>query len=574
MHNNEILDDDFKELIEGMSEVDIKLMTELQALHNDNYSEIYIKDMDLEKEDDLMSGNGFIITDKLGLIKGKAIRTENGIYSPKFGSVWSDEDAFSEIYRCKCGAIKGAMFDGKECPSCGDIVTFKDKNIKMTGWFELDHEFYIIHPNMYKMISSIIGPSRLNAILDTTDWTMNDDDTAYVVPEIDYKHKNVKRYDGIGMVLFQEKFDEILEFFLSKAKHKQDQYDTILKNYDKIFCQSLPVIPLFLRPINITDEDYSFDKLNTKLATLSTTVHKFNAMKDPYSAKSIKIVNTTLYKIQQHYSKVVKLISETINRKNGIVRNNVLGARYNFCMRAIIVPMTSGKINEIHVPYLAFLEAYKPEIIHILCDVKKYNLASAELEWKKAQLKFSKRIYKIMNYIIDKYEPKILLNRNPTLNFGSVQRVKIVHVKESIRDMTISIPVQTLTLLAGDFDGDCTNGIALKELYLMDAYSLYDIRENLAISKDDGLFNSALNLIKEQVITLHDFCQSYTVEITDSNPRVIIKTLEEGERRETKIFKIKKKNRNTIEEINTLRFNDIMSGKIPEQKRIYKLKKK
>ena len=67
---------------------------------------------------------------------------------------------------------------------------------------------------------------------------------------------------------------------------------------------------------------------------------------------------------------------------------------------------------------------------------------------------------------------------------------------------------------------------------------------------------------------------SYTVEITDSNPRVIIKTLEEGERRETKIFKIKKKNRNTIEEINTLRFNDIMSGKIPEQKRIYKLKKK
>ena len=50
------------------------------------------------------------------------------------------------------------------------------------------------------------------------------------------------------------------------------------------------------------------------------------------------------------------------------------------------------------------------------------------------------------------------------------------------------------------------NTFGLKDAYLKKAYRTpFNPRENLIISKNDGLFNDEFNLIKDQLICLHYF---------------------------------------------------------------------
>lgn len=92
-----------------------------------------------------------------------------------------------------------------------------------------------------------------------------------------------------------------------------------------------------------------------------------------------------------------------------------------------------------------------------------------------------------------------------TLQFGSIVRVKIVHVKKDYTDLTFSIPINILTAMGADFDGDQMNTYGLKDLYLKKAYASHDPRENMIISKNDGLFDDSFNLIKDQLICFHQF---------------------------------------------------------------------
>jgi hypothetical protein len=50
------------------------------------------------------------------------------------------------------------------------------------------------------------------------------------------------------------------------------------------------------------------------------------------------------------------------------------------------------------------------------------TLDKAKMEVESAKVKFSEKIYELMNYIVKREEPCILLNRNPTLRkFGVVK---------------------------------------------------------------------------------------------------------------------------------------------------------
>lgn len=67
-----------------------------------SYEEMY--------EEDMQTGNGFDITDPDGLHDRE--RSDNGIYSKKYGSIWGDENAFAERYRCDCGYLMSRIYEG------------------------------------------------------------------------------------------------------------------------------------------------------------------------------------------------------------------------------------------------------------------------------------------------------------------------------------------------------------------------------------------------------------------------------------------------------------------------------
>ena len=71
------------------------------------------------------------------------------------------------------------------------------------------------------------------------------------------------------------------------------------------------------------------------------------------------------------------------------------------------------------------------------------SLSRAYDEWKAAFM-FDEKVYKIMLFILEKEDPRLLINRNPTLNYYSMLLMKIRTVKKDVTDYTMSIPLSIL----------------------------------------------------------------------------------------------------------------------------------
>lgn len=505
-----------------------------------SYSKVSFKIKSMEEyyEEDNAAGNAFIITDRVGEVKGK--RTENGIYSPKYGSIWQDENAFKERYSCECGHLQGKMYENMECEQCGSEVIFKDKNIDITGYFYLTN-YYVIHPTIFNLLKSLIGKKKLNAIL-YPNWETEGSGKP-IKPVINENTKNINKYDSIGIIEFMNRFDEILEFFYKKKK-RDDIYDLIKENRDKVFTKYLPVESTILRPFSIGEEDYYYDPINTQFTMLSCKVHDVNNKYLEMTEETEKILNMRLYAIQTRYAYIAAKISKGLNKKTGHIRSNIQGARYNNSGRYIISPMKTGKINEVDFPYLGFLEMYRPEIIHLLCKLNDLTINEAYILWKQATLQFNKRIYKIMDYMVKNYNIHILLNRNPTIAYGGIMRMRIRKIKKTYDDLTLCVPINSLGAFAGDFDGDALNTLSLKDAELSEAYELYDPRTHMIISKNDGLFDNSFNLIKDQLICLHQLCHlanthKHTVKIVKKNKKKEKKKINMEAKKIIKINKLK-----------------------------------
>jgi DNA-directed RNA polymerase beta' subunit len=201
------------------------------------------------------------------------------------------------------------------------------------------------------------------------------------------------------------------------------------------------------------------------------------------------------------------LIFEQIDQKDGHIKSEILGGMINFSSRCVIIPDATLKSDEVRLSYMCFLELFKYEIIACLVKMANITENDAYEQWFKARIKYSPKIYEVMNYILKKRKPKILINRNPTINYGSLLCVKVKSVKnEYSEDYTMSLPVQILPVLNADFDGDILNIVSLKIKKLEKAYNkVFNPKFNMYISRNDGLFNNDFNLYKDQLIGLYEF---------------------------------------------------------------------
>ena len=93
-----------------------------------------------------------------------------------------------------------------------------------------------------------------------------------------------------------------------------------------------------------------------------------------------------------------------------------------------------------------------------------------------------------------------------TINYGSMLCVNIVDVSRELDCYTMKLPIQILTELNADFDGDILNIISLKSKDLKKEFrKAYNPRDNMFISRTDGQYNRAYGLLKDQLIGLRDF---------------------------------------------------------------------
>lgn len=370
-----------------------------------------------EMESDLASKLGFVVKEKAF---DKEEKNMYGLHSPLFGTEFEDETG-TDDYRCDCGRLSSKLREGEECDYCHSIVRYKSTDFRMTAWIVLQ-DYKIIQPIYYQLLGSIIGQTEFNSIIEYGE----------VFDAINPHKKSKCPFQGIGMIAFYERFDEIMEYYRKKRKNKPSKLELIdicCNEKDAVFTNAIPCYSAKLRPVSFKGESFIYGEIDRKFNALYSQVEllndsvkltkKIERLKkkgDEVSLKKITKLSDLgiLYDIQNRLSKIWDLIFDMINSKEGHIRDQILGGKINFSSRSVIIPDPKLRANEIELCYLSVLELYKYEIIMYISRLNNIGIEDAEEIWSKAKLHIDDTVYEIMVYMVNK-GLYCDINRNPRL---------------------------------------------------------------------------------------------------------------------------------------------------------------
>lgn len=452
---------------------------------------------DIEYLSDIISNNGFLITEpatfQVDETKQKSLY---GARSTLYGTSYEDENAFIERYRCKCGAFTGKVFEHEECPICHTKVEFKDTNIEFTGWISLG-ENYVLNPFYYNRLCDCLGKSIVPEIINRKS-VVDLNGNMKRATEEDLNEKPKHPFVGIGLIEFRARFEEVMNYFKEKKKKKAQEIERIISESSSVFCSHIPIYSTLLRPQSSTNDTYYFNSIDKHI---NPTFSLSERLKTAEEIDKHIILSRIQYRLNKLWDENFNLL----NGKEGLIRGQILGGSINFSSRNVIIPDPTLRDDQVDLSYHTFLELYKFKIIYYLMKMDDISLSKAYYKWSRAH-EFDSQIYEVMKFIIKKEKPKVLINRNPTLNYYSMLLMGIRNVKKSIDDYTLSVPLSVLPGLNADFDGDILNIIGMMTDELIHAFRKFDPVTRMIISRDNGLLNDYFTITKGQMIDLYYFC--------------------------------------------------------------------
>lgn len=490
--------------------------------HSDIYeyeTSIDYIDFDKEREIDIASGNGFIVGPSKSIKKD--LIDYDGIYSPRFGQTLKDVNSLMERYKCECGKLKGRIHSGIKCPNCGTVCKFVDDNFGYFGWCVLEQHYYI-HPAFYKKLDSFFGRgvmvknvkrTKLENMLNSCD--EQEKEKALKTP----KQQKDEPFFGIGMIEFYERFDEIMDYYYSGSRSSKGKYyDDIYAHRNIVFTHSLPVFTTLLRPINIDGGKMTYEETNKYYSEIATSVTRIN-QNATRMTRSAKVKNKHLFKLQMTFMQLYEELERILSGKKGDFRC-LLGGRYTFSSRNVIVQNADLRIDEVTLPVVGLCILLEQRIKNILSRLYNMQPSDAHREWKKAvdSKKPNNMIKGIIKSIIDRYKNDgmrgipVIINRNPTISHGGILAMYCVDFTDTF---TMGVPLQPLPLLGADFDGDVLNILLpINKAFIKYAWSKFNPRNSMYISRNDGYFNSAVSMQRDTLININTFARlgrdSYT----------------------------------------------------------------
>lgn len=456
----------------------------------DYYTRLVRLNLDESRIHDLATGKGFIIKEPQDT--NKDLKSEDSIYSSRFGRTLQDTDPYASQFKCECGHLQSREWSKAICPECGTPVKFIGEDYDYFGWCVINGPYYIIHPNLFKAIEFFFGVGKKsNPLMNIINYSIKANVNGYTNVE-DHVTSADEPFSGIGLIAFKERFDEVMNFYLAKYPNKKEFYDMIMDEKDKVFTQSIPVYTTQLRPFKVSGDKFIFEDNNKEYNTIAASVARINNNKTRFS-RNKKQKEKLLFDIQCRFNLIYSNIENILSGKRGIIRQ-IFGGRYNFTSRVVIHLNPTLKADEITLPYKALVVLLEQRIINLL--KKSYNITydDAYRIWYKSLTDYNDIVYEIIKTLIRKDTPRglpILLNRNPTLTFGSIVQLFCIGITDNNPEVyAAGIPIEICPGMNADFDGDTLNVLLIiNKDFLRYAYFKFNPANNMHISKNDGLVN-------------------------------------------------------------------------------------
>lgn len=156
--------------------------------------------------------------------------------------------------------------------------------------------------------------------------------------------------------------------------------------------------------------------------------------------------------------------------------------------------------SQVRLPYKALVEMLQQVIINILHKSYGISYDAAWKIWYKAKIQKDSRVYNIIDGLIKDSGVglPIFINRPPTIQYGSTLFMRCIGINDNY---TMSVPLEILPLLAGDFDGDTLSILWIINKAVEEAAEeVYSPRYSMYISRNDGMYNNDINHQKDIII--------------------------------------------------------------------------
>lgn len=258
---------------------------------------------------DIIHDRGFLINDKPYSDVDKKIRPAGGPRSPRYGTTYGDENEFLDRYRCQCGKLIGAIFEGEICPECGTEVKFTEMDIKYTGWLNF-FPYHIISPIYFQKLQSALSKKVLEGIISNENIITSDGRIRKHNSEVQVK-KKIEIYYNIGLKAFYDHYEEIMNYYKEKRKMKADLIDQLIEEKDRVWTSKLPIYSTALRPQSVTVESFYFN-------TIDKEIHPLTAISLNLKSANPIEVPLYLYSAQMRANELWKLNFSLIDGKHGL----------------------------------------------------------------------------------------------------------------------------------------------------------------------------------------------------------------------------------------------------------------
>ena len=468
---------------------------------------LMINDIDKEAEQDLKAGKAFIVYEPIKDKKSTdGSYNKGGIRSDFFYSELSSEHAFKERYSCECGYLLGKSHESTLCPYCRTSVRLVDIDLEKFAYIKIK-DYYIIHPALYLYLDNIMGEKNKQSILENIikpPRFIDTDEFGNPLLDEEVEVDKDQPFKNIGMIEFKRRFDEIIDFYANKNKRNSNiegNVEFVKLNKDKLFFQYIPVFSSALRFSMIQNEINFVNGADKIYNMIFSAVSKMNSANDTLA------VDKKLPYIQQKVNELYTKMFNLINKKEGFIKSGVLAGRMNYTSRNVIISNPNLAADEIILSYISFLEMYKFEIIQKLASTQNITESQAYTEWYMGTIRFSEKIYKIIKLMIAQDKTYCIINRAPSIDYGSMLQVRIVDVTKVVDDYTMSISLMVLPGLNADFDGDNLTIMKLCTKEQIRATRRYNARLYFMISHDHGLLHENMLPVKDLAIGMSHFCR-------------------------------------------------------------------